>query len=113
MADQAKARFTEISVERINVRNPDGTVRLVISHQVPDAEINGKIYPRSLIVPQAGLIFFNNEGFECGGLVFGGKWEDGKYAASSGLVFDRYNQQDIVSIDYTDINGRHTLPPQQ
>lgn len=105
-SETEKARFTEIDVERINVRDPDGTVRMIISHQLPDAVVNGKTYKRSHSLPMAGLLFFNNEGFECGGLWYGGRTENGQPVAGSGLTWDRYNQQDIVSIGYYEVNGR-------
>ena len=75
-----KARFDEIDVGRINVLEKDGTVRLVISNrqQSPGPMYKGKAfgYPGG---GRPGLIFFNDEGSEDGGITWEGKTENGKY----------------------------------
>src|SRR5262249_56629978 len=67
-----KAKFDEIDVQRINVWEPDGTLRMVISDKAhfPGLIIRGKEYPHPR--PQAGMLFFNNEGTENGGLYLAG-----------------------------------------
>ena len=60
--------FKEIDAERINIVEGDGTLRLVISNhklQHP-GRMDGKDLPRR--DRPAGMIFFNDEGDECGGL---------------------------------------------
>lgn len=53
-----------------------------------------------------GLIFFNDEGTENGGLVFsGGKDSAGVYNASGHFSFDQYNQNQVIYMQYTDNNG--------
>src|SRR5690606_38819190 len=74
-------KFTEIDVERINVVEPDGNLRLVISNR---ARSIGPIYKgQPFGYPggnRPGLIFFNDEGTENGGLVFTGREQpDGTY----------------------------------
>ena len=103
-----KPKFDEIDVQRINVWDPDGTLRMVISDKArfPGLIIRGKEYrhPRS----QAGMLFFNDEGTENGGLIFGGhKDKDGKIINSGGsLTFDQYEQDQIVQIEGShDSNG--------
>lgn len=63
-----RASFDEITVHRINLVEPDGTLRMVISDKArfPGAIFHGKEYrhPRSA----AGMLFFNDEGTEDGGL---------------------------------------------
>src|SRR5258706_12394240 len=63
-----KTKFTEIDVERINVVEPDGKLRLVISNR---ARSIGPIYKgKPFGYPggtRPGLIFFNDEGTENGG----------------------------------------------
>src|SRR5689334_19601387 len=65
--------FDEIDVRRINVREPDGTLRLVISNRarLPGVIVAGKEQP-PVDRPQAGMLFYNDEGSENGGLVFSG-----------------------------------------
>src|SRR5215468_3247463 len=103
-----KPKFDEIDVQRINVWDPDGTLRMVISDKArfPGLIIRGKEYPHPR--PQAGMLFFNNEGTENGGLIFGGyRDKDGKIIDSGGsLTFDQYEQDQIVQIEGShDSNG--------
>lgn len=90
----------EISVQRINVVEPDGTPRLIISNHAkfPGVLVHGKEKP--LDRPQAGLVFLNDEGSEIGGLIFGGnKDKDGKIRNSGGsLSFDRYEANQVVQL---------------
>ena len=66
-------RFDEIDVHRLNVREPDGTLRMVISNhtRLPGVIVRGKENPPA-DRPYAGMLFYNDEGTENGGLVFGG-----------------------------------------
>jgi hypothetical protein len=91
----------EIDVHRINVREPDGTLRLVISNRarLPGVIVRGQERP-PVDRPQAGLLFYNDEGTENGGLVFGGhRSERGEVKDSGGmLTFDRYAGSQIVQL---------------
>ena len=103
-----KAKFDEIDVQRINVWEPDGTLRMVISDKAhfPGLIIRGKEYPHPR--PEAGMLFFNNEGTENGGLIFGGHKEKGGKIIDSGgsLTFDQYEEDQIVQIEGShDSNG--------
>jgi hypothetical protein len=100
-------RFDEITVERINVVEKDGTLRLTISNhgRLPDPVLGGKSYPlRTGTDGGSGLIFFNEEGNEDGGLVYQGRKTATGYRASGGLTFDQYNQDETIALDYTDEN---------
>lgn len=91
-------RFGEIDVQRINIVEPDGTLRMVISDKkhFPGLIIKGKEYPdpnRSA----AGMLFYDDEGTENGGLIFGGmKGKDGKAQSYGHLSFDRYDQDQTL-----------------
>ena len=95
------ASFDEINVQRINVREPDGTLRMVIadSAKLPGVIVKGKEQPK-VDRPQAGMIFFNDEGSENGGLIFGGKRDAHGDVVDSGgsLSFDRYNANQVVQL---------------
>jgi hypothetical protein len=106
-----KPKFAEIDVERINVVEKDGRLRLILTNQErsPDNIIEGKTFkPRHGPRPP-GLYFFSDKG-ECGGLVFhtaeAGK--DGTYSAGSALLFDQYRQDQTVGILYNDNNGERS-----
>jgi hypothetical protein len=81
----ADKRFGMITAERINIVDADGKPRLVISNpaRFPDAVVRGKSYKRS-IGDTAGMLFYDVDGTETGGLVTAtAAW--GRYAA---LIFD-------------------------
>ena len=106
-----KQKFTEIDVERINVVEKDGKLRMVISNR--DRSI-GPIYKGKPFGykggTRPGIIFFNDEGTENGGLTFTGKRDaDGTFRSSSGFSFDQFNQDQVVYLQYNDNNGRRNM----
>jgi len=112
-ASSGKASFEEIDVQRLNLREPDGTLRYVLSSSArfPGAIIRGEEYehPRT----QAGMLFYNDEGSEVGGLIFaGGADEEGNVRSGGSLTFDRYEQDQIVQIMGLD-GGAHYVAGMQ
>ncbi len=108
---QQKTKFTEIDVERINIVEPDGAYRMVISNRPRSI---GPIYKGQPFGyaggTRPGIIFFNDEGTENGGLTFTGKTgADGKYTASSGFSFDQFNQDQVLYFQYNDNNGTRRM----
>jgi hypothetical protein len=101
--------FDEIQVHRINVVENDGHVRLVISNseRSPAPLQRGKPF-LSAGGGRPGLIFYNDEQTEDGGLVFAGHRDttSGRYEASGSLTFDHYEQDQTVALQYVDGNGR-------
>jgi hypothetical protein len=97
----APTRMDEITVERINVVDADGTLRMVISNsaRLPGVITRGKEKPKE-DRPQAGMLFFNDEGSENGGLIFGGKKNAKGNVVDSGgsLSFDRYGANQVVQL---------------
>ncbi len=93
--------FDEIQVHRINVVESDGTLRMVISNRdrLPGVIVRGKEAPPN-DRPQAGMIFYNDEGSENGGLIFGGRRnQKGEVVDSGGsLSFDKYGDNQIVQL---------------
>lgn len=91
--------FTTIDVQRINVREPDGTLRMTISNHasMPGMIYGKKEYPHPNR-PEAGMIFYNDEGMENGGLVFDGGMKDGKRTNGGQLSFDRYMQDQTLQL---------------
>ena len=81
---QQQPRFEEISAERINIVEPDGTPRLILynSSHTPGAILYGKEHPHPNRAPHAGMLYFNDEGTENGG----------------SLTFDQFDQDQVVSL---------------
>jgi hypothetical protein len=101
-------RFVEIDVERINIVEPDGKLRMVISNRPRSI---GPIYKgKPFGYPgggRPGIIFFNDEGTENGGLtITGSRDSTGRYQASSSWSFDQFDQDQILTLQYADNNGR-------
>ena len=100
---EPKHSFDEITVHRINVVEADGTVRLVLTNTAksPGIYIKNKEYPHPSGRKGAGLLFFDEEGTEDGGLSYGiDKDKTGRVVGSNGhLSFDQYMQDQIFTID--------------
>jgi hypothetical protein len=103
--------FDEINAKRINIIESNGMPRLIISNKElsPDVLSYGKTFG----IPgknRPGIIFYNDEGTENGGLTFMGKTDSisGKYSATGHFSFDQYNQNQVLYLQYADENGKRT-----
>ena len=100
--------FGEISVERINVVDRDGTLRMVISNKdrMHPGVMDGVTIERPR--PVAGMLFFNDQGDEVGGLTYTGAARDGSRQANAGIMFDQLKQDQTIGFSYSESNGRRT-----
>jgi hypothetical protein len=100
--------FDTITVQRINVVEPDGTLRMVITNnnRIPGVIFEGHEYPDfggRKATTAAGLLFYDAQATESGGLTFGGlKDSQGVISRFGHLSFDRYNQDEMFTIDAKD-----------
>ena len=80
-------KFEEIDVERINIVEKDGQLKMVISNKARQHPgiVNGKVIERDYPRPP-GLIFFNHLGDEMGGLVYGENGPNGHFGS---LTWDK------------------------
>jgi hypothetical protein len=97
----------ELTAKRINIVEPNGQPRLVLSNvEKSPANLN---HGKPFGIPggnRGGLIFYDDEATECGGLVFSGRKDSsGKYFASGHFSFDQYNQNQVLYLQYLDDNG--------
>lgn len=107
VADAKVQKFDEIDVQRINLREDDGTIRMVLSNtsRFPGIIFRGKEQPH----PNrrtAGILFFNEEGTENGGLTFSGRTVDGKVVSSGHLSFDQYEQDQVIQFTHGEEDGK-------
>ena len=86
-ASQKRQKFDEIDVERINVVEKDGKLRMVIANNARQHPgiVNGKIIKRDGPRPP-GMIFFNHLGDEMGGFIFGDNGGKGHFGS---ITFDK------------------------
>ena len=101
-------KFGEISVERLNLVDADGTLRMVIANKarMHPGVMDGVTIDRPR--PVAGMIFFNDQGDEVGGLTYSGQERDGARAAQAGLMFDQLKQDQTIGFSYSESNGRRS-----
>lgn len=88
-------KFGEIDVERINVVEADGKLRMVLSNkarQHPGA-MDGITYDERRGQRPPGLMFFNEKGDELGGLVFDGNTGSGQ---GGSLTFDKFRGDQTI-----------------
>ena len=104
-------KFVTLDAERINIIGSDGKPVMVISNKkhIPGVSINGKTYPKEFSDGRenySGIIFFNEQGDEVGGLVYNGFLKkDSGYFAIEHLSFDQWKQNQVVALQYLD-NGK-------
>jgi hypothetical protein len=100
-----KQRFSEIDVERINVVEPDGRLAVVIANEarLPGNIMNGREY--SDREGTHGLLFYNSEGDEAGGLTFSSERTPDGIRASGHLSLDRFESDQVVTLNYSEGPG--------
>jgi hypothetical protein len=106
-AQPAPARnLGEISVERINVVDTDGTLRMVISNKnrMHPGVIDGVTVDRPRAI--AGMLFFNDQGDEVGGLTFTGQERNGARTAKASFTFDQLKQDQTIGLMYEEGDGQ-------
>lgn len=101
--NRSAVSFEEISVKRINVVDDAGNNRLVISNQelIPNPIIGGKEYKRR--IAPAGIIFYDENGDEVGGIAMSTLDSIGLRAIS----FDYANADAIGLLAQEDLNGNN------
>jgi hypothetical protein len=104
----APQKFDQITAQRIDIVDADGTLRMVISNKdrMHPGVMDGKTIDRPR--PVAGMLFFNDEGDEVGGLTYTGREANGTRRADAGLMFDQLKQDQTIGLSYTEGNGRRT-----
>ena len=98
--------FDVIEAQRINIVEPDGQLRMVISNQARQHPgiVDGKGIERSGPRPP-GMIFFNQVGDEMGGLIFG---ENGGKGHFGSLTFDKVRNDQTIGFRYLEgDNGKN------
>ena len=109
---KGKQRFEEIDVERINIVEQDGQIKMVLSNKNrfpdPGNVLTGQ-HQKRVGMRTPGMVFYNDAGDECGGLIFGSKDENGKYAAGSFLGFDKYHGDQVMGIQFEEGEGKRVV----
>jgi hypothetical protein len=105
-----KKRFEEISVERINIIEKNGSIKMVIANKklLPPVTLNGKTVSKNPKMNRGpGMLFYNDEGDEIGGYLFGGGNGEGNYGHIS---MDQYKQDQVIRMKYSEqMDGNERL----
>jgi hypothetical protein len=109
-AERKVTDFDEINVHRINIVEPDGKPRIILSSRARMAGIywDGKEY-RHPSRDEGGFLFFNDDGTEVGGMTFSDRKEGDNYSAGSSLLFDQYHQDQTLGLLYNEQNGKRVV----
>ena len=94
--------FDIVTARRINIIEPDGSVRLTLSNRAdfPGAWNRKKEFPRPDRRDAAGLLFMSEEGTEQGGLIWGAQQlPDGTIENHGHLSLDQYEENEVFAID--------------
>ena len=104
---QNTQRIDELTVQRLNVVDANGTLRLVLSNKdrMHPGVMDGVTINRPR--PVAGMLFFNDEGDEVGGLTYTGSDDNGR-RANAGIMFDQLKQDQTIGISYSENNGQRS-----
>ena len=97
-----RARYTEIDAERLNVVTPSGRYSVVIAtpDRMPGNVIGGKEHPNGR--RGGGLLFYNADGDEAGGLLFDSEKKDTGVTAFGQLSVDRFGSDQVAALRYVE-----------
>ena len=96
--------FETLSVERLNVVEADGTVKLLITNteRFPvTEEVNGRVLNEDR-KKRSGMLFFNEDGIEAGGFIFDGSKNEEGHSSGLSLTFDQYDGDQVMQLLTTD-----------
>lgn len=98
-------KFGTIDVERINIVESDGTVKLVITNveQFPNGTdiINDKPTNKTR-KKRSGMLFYNEDGIECGGFIYDGVKNKNGHNSGLSLTYDQYDGDQVMQLLTTD-----------
>lgn len=96
----ARRRIEVLDVERINVLTPDGRYAVVLANaeRMPGVIMNGR--ERRDGRRGAGLLFYNADGNESGGLIFDSEKRDSGVQAFGQLSLDRFESDQVAVLRY-------------
>ena len=106
-------RLKSLDVERINIVDPDGQRKMALfdSAHKPEIFMAGEEFAglRQGSIPACGILFYNGEGDECGGLIFGSRQlEDGTYEQGLLLAFDAFRNDQVLFLSAEESAGNRT-----
>ena len=107
-------KFGTIDVERINIVEKDGTTKMIITNIAEFPNGKDTINNRPVNVKRkkrSGMLFFNEDGIECGGFIYDGQKKENGHSAGMSLTFDTYDGDQAMQLLNTDSkrNGKRSI----
>lgn len=98
-----KEIMKELNVEKLNICEADGSIKLSLfnSQNIPSLILeNEDLLPGHRSKDGvSGLMFYNNEGDECGGLIYGSNVDsEGNIDMGMSLTFDKFKQDQVLQL---------------
>lgn len=94
-------RFHEIDVERINIIEKDGTIKMILTNVERFPNGNDKVNDRPTNEnrkKRSGMLFFNEDGIEAGGFIYDGKKTENGHSAGLSLTYDQYDGDQVMQL---------------
>ncbi|WNO59613.1 hypothetical protein [Rheinheimera sp. MMS21-TC3] len=92
--------FETLTVQRLNVVEADGTVKMLITNaaRFPTTEqVNGRVLNEDR-KKRSGMLFFNEDGIEAGGFIYDGSKTETGHSAGMSLTFDKYDGDQVMQL---------------
>jgi hypothetical protein len=99
--ENGNKKFSEIDVERINIVEKDGTVKMVITNidRFPNGNIKINNRPTNESrKKRSGMLFFNEDGIECGGFIYDGQKDKNGHSSGLSLTYDQYDGDQVMQL---------------
>jgi hypothetical protein len=94
-------KFSEIDVERINIVEKDGTVKMIITNveRFPNGtDIINHRPTNEGRKKRSGMLFFNEDGIECGGFIYDGQKTENGHSSGLSLTYDQYDGDQVMQL---------------
>lgn len=113
MPDENRIKVTQVDAELINIVDARGKRKMAIfdAARTPEIFLEGQEFPglRQGSTPVSGITFYNGEGDECGGMIFGSRrQENGSYDQGLMLAFDAFRNDQVVFLSAEESEGKRS-----
>lgn len=99
-------KFSEIDVERINIVEKDGTVKMIITNveRFPNgSEKINNLPTNEDRKKRSGMLFYNEDGLETGGFIYDGRKTENGHSAGLSLTYDQYDGDQVMQLLTQDV----------
>ncbi len=99
-------KFSEIDVERINIVEKDGRVKMIITNveRFPNGSDKINNLPTNTDrKKRSGMLFFNEDGLETGGFIYDGRKTENGHSAGLSLTYDQYDGDQVMQLLTQDV----------